>query len=130
MSLLPDFEIRFCTVASAVLWLKGSIHDTALDLSRPEIAFWNELGDLASYRPAILALIAAQPPAMIVHACNSIVWRKLEKEGAIWTVEEELSWRGHCFTARRFLVPPASFSRWLGKMAKNSAAASGVTNSR
>jgi len=112
------FDIRTTTAASAARWAICQIHDSQLDPGG-QVVFWNELLDLESYRSAlaeIARLHAAGAQAMIVHACNPVVWHKLEKENCQATWIEDLDWRGARLTARRYICPPAPFLHWLGKL--------------
>jgi hypothetical protein len=116
-----SFDIRGVTLASALAWARGEIHDTALDASRGEIVFWNELHDLNSYRSALGEIVRLKNSgcrAMIVHACHPAVWHKLEREGSVATVKEQIVWRDAAQTARRYIVPPVVFARWTSKFEK------------
>ncbi len=113
-----DFDIRPVSLATALLWVKGRIHDTDLDSSKQEIVFWNELLSLSAYRAAlskIAELKRAGCPAMIVHACHPAVWHKLDREGCTATFIEKIVWQGTERVARRYVVPPVVFARWVGK---------------
>jgi hypothetical protein len=112
------FDIRPVSLASALRWARGEIHDTKLDTAH-EIVFWNELDNLTSYRAAlaeIKRLRDAGCRAMIVHACNPAVIHKLEREGCVMTVQEKIVWRGIERTARRYVATPLVFSRWVAKL--------------
>ncbi len=113
-----NFDIRTTTAASAAQWAVGQIHDTQL-AAGSQVVFWNELLDLESYRAALVEIArfhSAGAGAMIVHACNPVVWHKLEKEKCVATWIEDLDWRGSRLTARRYVCPPAAFLHWLGKL--------------
>ena len=114
----PPFDLRPVAIASALAWLRGEIHDTQL-APGGDVVFWNELLNLAGYRESLRqigALRAAGCKAMIVHACNPIVWHKLEKENCVATMEERIFWQGADHTARRYLAPPVAFAAWLAKL--------------
>jgi hypothetical protein len=115
---VKNFDIRAVTFQSALAWARGEIHDSRLDPSRPEIIFWNELLDKASYRAALqefLRLARSGCRAMIVHACHEAVYHRLEKAGCVCTVTEHLIWQGNPVTARRYVLAPEKFQKLVHK---------------
>lgn len=117
---MNGFDIRAVSLASALQWARGEIHDTALDSAKPEIVFWNELDNLTSYRAALREVARLRNlgcPAMIVHACNAAVVHKLLREGCVCSFVETIEWRGKQRAAGRYIVTPLVFNRWVGKWA-------------
>jgi hypothetical protein len=99
----------------ALAWAVGQVNDIHLVLSAPlipQVVFFGDLPDLASYRLALRQCRHWRDQganAMIFRTGNQIVYDHIEKFGGIWQLFQDVDGRW------RFLQLPAGFSRWLAK---------------
>jgi len=120
----PDFDIAGVTLASAQAWLRGEVYATRatdLDTSRCEVAFLNELGNRASYRAcvaAVLDLWKKGARGAIAHVCSEIYLARTLRQGGLIATTETITWRGHTSLAYRIIIPAPAFAAWVRKMRK------------
>ena len=121
MERTDDFDIAGVTTASAAAWLRGDIYASRaadLDTSRCEVAFLNEIGNLASYRPACLAAVELWDRgarAAIAHVVSPVFLKKYLRAGGIVAGTEGIKWRGENLLAYRMVIPAAGWRQWIEK---------------
>ena len=126
MTMLPqpirDYDVAGVTLASAREWLAGARHARRacdLDISACEVAFLNELGNRASYRAAVAAVLKlwdAGARGAIAHSCSPIMLARYQRQGGIIAYQERILWRGQELVAQRIVIPAEPFARWVAKM--------------
>jgi hypothetical protein len=122
MERTDDFDVAGVTLASARAWLRGELfakHAADLDTSRCEVAFLNEIGNLASYRPACRAALALWDRGArgaIAHVVSPVFLKKYLRYGGIVAGTEGIAWRGENLLAYRVVIPAAGFRAWIEKM--------------
>ena len=117
-----DFDVAGVTLESAGQWLTGQIwakHAHDLDTSRCEVAFLNELGDRASYRACLRAVVdlwRRGARGAVVHCCSDMMLARYIRQGAVCAFKEEILWRGQTHPAHRLIIPHAATAAWIKKV--------------
>jgi hypothetical protein len=118
-----DFDIAGVTFASARAWLRGELppcrRAADLDTSKCEVAFLNEIGNLASYRPACRAMMELYDRGATVaisHVVSPVFLKKYLRYGGIVSLTETIKWRGVTHQAARLIVPADGVRAWIEKV--------------
>jgi hypothetical protein len=117
-----------CPLLVAWAWARGDVGDFDLMQSPrvSEAVYWSMLPNRAVFARAVrqtLSLWQAGASCLVLRTDSPEVIRHVEKWGAFRTVQDPSGrWR--------FYAGPEVCNRYFGRMAQNSLAESGVTNSR